>query len=138
TAIRAMGRVLRARGTDLAPRLGGKTHPLLPAPNLNAGVVGGGIKPNVIAEQCRVVVDRRSLPGERTEDIVAEIRACATEAVAGTGAWGEGHVLMAKPASEIPRGAPVVAECVRAFETIGRRRPGPPRGPGDTAAPRLQ
>ena len=33
-AIMAMGRVLRAFETDLAPRLAAKTHPLLPAPTL--------------------------------------------------------------------------------------------------------
>ena len=85
-AIMAMGRVLRAFETDLAPRLAAKTHPLLPAPSLNAGLIDGGVKTNVIAERCRVVVDRRSLPGERTDDIVAEIRECAARAVAGTGA----------------------------------------------------
>jgi succinyl-diaminopimelate desuccinylase len=122
-AIMAMGRVLRALETDLAPRLARKTHPLLPAPNLNVGVIGGGVKPNVIAERCRVVVDRRSLPGEGADDIVAEIRECAADAVAGTGARVEVHVAMAKPASEIPAEAPVVAECVRAFEAVvGKRR----------------
>ena len=55
-AIMAMGRVLRALETDLAPRLAGNAHPLLPAPNLNAGLIDGGVKANVIAERCRVVV----------------------------------------------------------------------------------
>jgi acetylornithine deacetylase/succinyl-diaminopimelate desuccinylase-like protein len=121
-AIMAMGRVLRALETDLAPRLAAKTHPLLPAPNLNAGLIDGGVKTNVIAERCRVVVDRRSLPGERTEDIVAEIRECAARAVEGTGARVEVHVVMAKPASEIPADAPVVAECIG---VRGGRRPAP-------------
>ena len=55
----------------------------------------------LIAERCRVVLDRRSLPGERTDDIVAEIRECATRALAGTGARVKVAVQMAKPASEI-------------------------------------
>jgi succinyl-diaminopimelate desuccinylase len=133
-AIMAMGRVLRALETDLAPRLATKTHPLLPAPNLTAGLIEGGVKPNVIAERCRVVVDRRSLPGERTEDIVAEIRECAMRAAAGTGAWVEVNVVMAKPASEIPADAPVVAECVRAFEAVVGRRPALRGSPGYTDA----
>ena len=133
-AIMAMGRVLRAFETDLAPRLAAKTHPLLPAPTLNAGLIDGGVKPNVIAERCRVVVDRRSLPGERTDDIVAEIRECATRAVAGTGARAEVTVVMAKPASEIPADAPVVAECIRAFEAVVGRRPALRASPGYTDA----
>ena len=133
-AIAAMGRVLRALETDLAPGLGRKTHPLLPAPSLNAGLVEGGLKPNVIAERCRLVVDRRSLPGERADDIVAEIRACAARAVDGTGARVEVNVVMAKPASEIPADAPVVAECIRAFEAVVGRRPAVRGSPGYTDA----
>jgi acetylornithine deacetylase/succinyl-diaminopimelate desuccinylase family protein len=133
-AITAMGRVLRAFETDLGPRLGAKTHPLLPAPSLNAGVIEGGVKANVIAERCRVVVDRRSLPGERTDDIVAEIRECAARALAGTGARVEVAVRMAKPASEIPADAPVVAECLRAFEAVVGRRPAVRGSPGYTDA----
>ena len=133
-AIMAMGRILRAFETDLAPRLAAKTHPLLPAPSLNAGLVDGGVKANVIAERCRVVVDRRSLPGERTDDIVAEIRECAARAVAGTGARVEVAVQMAKPASEIPPDAPVVAECLRAFEAVLGRRPAVRGSPGYTDA----
>jgi acetylornithine deacetylase/succinyl-diaminopimelate desuccinylase family protein len=133
-AIVAMGRVLAAFESDLAPRLAARTHPLLPAPSLNAGLIDGGVKPNVIAERCRVVVDRRSLPGERTEDIVAEIRECATRAVAGTGARIEVSVAMSKPASEIAPDAPVVAECVRAFEAVVGRRPALRASPGYTDA----
>jgi succinyl-diaminopimelate desuccinylase len=133
-AIMAMGRILRAFETDLAPGLAAKTHPLLPAPSLNAGLVDGGVKANVIAERCRVVVDRRSLPGERTDDIVAEIRECAARAVAGTGARVEVAVRMAKPASEIPSDAPVVAECLRAFEAVLGRRPAVRGSPGYTDA----
>jgi acetylornithine deacetylase/succinyl-diaminopimelate desuccinylase family protein len=133
-AIMAMGRVLRALETDLAPRLARQSHPLLPAPNVNAGLVEGGVKPNVIAERCRLVVDRRSLPGERTEDIVAEIRECATRALEGTGARVEVNVVMAKPGSEIPADAPVVAECIRAFQAVVGRRPAVRASPGYTDA----
>jgi acetylornithine deacetylase/succinyl-diaminopimelate desuccinylase family protein len=133
-AIMAMGRVLRALETDLAPRLAGRAHPLLPAPSVNAGLVDGGVKANVIAERCRVVVDRRSLPGERTEDIVAEIRECAARAVDGTGALVDVGVVMAKPASEVAADSAVVAECVRAFEAVVGRRPALRGTPGYTDA----
>jgi succinyl-diaminopimelate desuccinylase len=133
-AIMAMGRILRAFETDLAPRLAARTHAHLPAPSLNAGLVDGGVKANVIAERCRVVVDRRSLPGERADDIVAEIRECAVRAVEGTGARVEVAVQMAKPASEIPADAPVVAECLRAFEAVVGRRPAVRGSPGYTDA----
>jgi acetylornithine deacetylase/succinyl-diaminopimelate desuccinylase family protein len=133
-AIMAMGRVLRALETDLAPRLAGRAHPLLPAPSVNAGLVEGGVKANVIAERCRVVVDRRSLPGERTEDIVAEIRECAARAVDGTGADVDVDVVMAKPGSEVAADSAVVVECIRAFEAVLGRRPALRGTPGYTDA----
>lgn len=133
-AIMAMGRVLRAFEAELPGRLACRTHPLLPAPSLNAGLIDGGAKPNVIAERCRVVVDRRTMPGERVEDVVRELTDVATAAVAGTGARVEVRVLMAKDASEIPAGHPLVAECRRAFEAVTGRTPEVRATPGYTDA----
>jgi acetylornithine deacetylase/succinyl-diaminopimelate desuccinylase-like protein len=133
-AIMAMGRVLRALETELPPRLARRTHPRLPSPTLNAGLVDGGVKANVIAERCRVVVDRRTLPGERAEDVVEELREVAAGALVGTGARVEIAVLMAKPGSEVPDSAPVVAECRRAFEMVTGRPPAVRASPGYTDA----
>jgi succinyl-diaminopimelate desuccinylase len=133
-AIMAMGRVLRAFEDEWPRRFAGRRHPLLPPPSLSAGLIDGGIKPNVIAERCRVVVDRRTLPGERAGDVVGELEAVAAEAVAGTGARVEVRVLMAKDASEVPITAPVVAECRRAFEMVTGRTPELRGSPGYTDA----
>jgi succinyl-diaminopimelate desuccinylase len=133
-AIMAMGRVLRAFEVDLPERLATRTHALLPGPSLNAGLVEGGVKPNVIAERCRVVVDRRMLPGERTDDVVRELTEVAGQALAGTGARVEVRVLMAKDASEVAPTAPVVEECRRAFEAVTGRPPAVRASPGYTDA----
>jgi acetylornithine deacetylase/succinyl-diaminopimelate desuccinylase family protein len=133
-AIAAMGRVLRALETELAPRLAARRHPRLPSPSVNAGLIDGGVKANVIAERCRVVVDRRTLPGERADDVVAELAEVATAALSGTGARVEVRALMAKDASEVPLTAPVVAECQRAFEAVTGRPPGVRASPGYTDA----
>ncbi len=122
-AIMAMGRVLRAFEAELPPRFATRTHPLLPGPSLNAGLIDGGVKPNVIAERCRVVVDRRMLPGERVEDVLRELEEVATAALTGTGARVEVRALMAKDGSEVPETAPVVEECRRAFQSVTGRTP---------------
>jgi acetylornithine deacetylase/succinyl-diaminopimelate desuccinylase family protein len=122
-AIMAMARVLRAFETELPARFARRVHTLLPAPSLNAGLVEGGIKPNVIAERCHVVVDRRTLPGERVEDVVRELEEVASAAVAGTGARIAIEVRMAKDASEVPTDHPLVGECRRAFESVTGRAP---------------
>jgi acetylornithine deacetylase/succinyl-diaminopimelate desuccinylase-like protein len=122
-AIMAMGRVLNALDADLSPRLATRTHPMLPSPTLNVGLIDGGVKPNVIAETCRLVLDRRILPGERAEDVLDEVRSIAETAVTGTGARVEVRPRMVKPGSEVPADTPVVAECRRAFEAVTGRTP---------------
>jgi acetylornithine deacetylase/succinyl-diaminopimelate desuccinylase family protein len=123
-AIMVMGRVLNALATDLPPRFAAKTHPLLPVPGLNAGLIEGGVKPNVIAETCRVMLDRRTLPGELTDAVLEEIRAVAERAIVGTGARVGVRAQMVKPGSEVAPDSAVVAECRRAFEAVTGRTPG--------------
>jgi len=133
-AIMAMSRVLRAFEDELVPRLARRTHPRLAAPFLNPGLIDGGVKANVIAERCRVVVDRRTLPGERAEDVLAELQQVAEQAVAPTRTRVEVRALMVKDASEIPESAPIVAECRRAFEVVTGRTPALRASPGYTDA----
>jgi acetylornithine deacetylase/succinyl-diaminopimelate desuccinylase len=49
-------------------------HPLLGAASINVGVIEGGSLPNVIAEECRLKLDRRTLPEESEDAVVAELR----------------------------------------------------------------
>ncbi len=120
-AIMAMGRVLTALATELPPRFGGRTHPLVPSPTLNAGMIEGGVKPNVIAEQCRAVLDRRMLPSEPAEAVLEELRAVADAAVQGTGASVAVNAVMVKPGSEVPADSEIVAECQQAFRSVTGR-----------------
>ncbi len=133
-AIMAMARVLRALETELPGRYARRRHPLLPPPSVNVGQIDGGEKPNVIAGRCRIVLDRRTLPGERVPDVLAELEAVATAAVAGTGARVEVRALMAKDASEVKPDHPLVAECRRAFEAVTGRTPEVRGTPGYTDA----
>jgi len=50
-----------------------KEHPLLGFPTISADMVEGGANPWVIPEYCSMVVNRRTLPGERKEDVVEEL-----------------------------------------------------------------
>jgi acetylornithine deacetylase/succinyl-diaminopimelate desuccinylase family protein len=122
-AITAMGRVLNALAGELPPALAKRTHPLLPSPSLNVGLIEGGVKPNVISERCCIVVDRRTLPGEDAEDVLAELRRVAERTVADTKAHVAVRAVMVKPGSEVGGDAPVVAECRRAFEMVTGRTP---------------
>jgi acetylornithine deacetylase/succinyl-diaminopimelate desuccinylase-like protein len=117
----AMGRVLNGMATELPPRFATRTHPLVPSPTLNVGLIEGGVKPNVIAEHCRVVLDRRMLPGEQADAVLQELRDVAERAVHGSGAAVEVRAAMVKPGSEVAADAEIVAECQRAFQAVTGR-----------------
>ncbi len=57
-----------------AGRLAAETgHPLLGPASVHAGLVRGGSAPSVYAAECRLVVERRTLPGEGRESVMAEM-----------------------------------------------------------------
>ncbi len=50
-----------------------KLHEMLGAPTLNVGTIHGGSKVNMVPAHCEIEIDRRTIPGETTEEVVAEI-----------------------------------------------------------------
>ena len=74
-AIAHMGHVLVAF-EDEARRLARDTaHPLLGPASLHAGTITGGSAPSVYPDRCHLVVERRTLPGERADAVMAEAEA---------------------------------------------------------------
>lgn len=51
-----------------------KEHPLLGKPTLNVGTIQGGTKINIVPDRCEMELDRRTLPGEKKEEMVREIK----------------------------------------------------------------
>lgn len=49
-------------------------HPLVGPPTFNVGTISGGTGGSVVAAQCLIGVDRRLLPGEQIDDVVAAVR----------------------------------------------------------------
>jgi len=50
-----------------------KKHPLLGSPTINVGTIKGGLKTNVVPDNCEITVDRRLIPGEIPEIAKSEI-----------------------------------------------------------------
>jgi acetylornithine deacetylase len=57
--------------TELRVKLSKRVHPLLGTSTVSVGRIAGGSQPNIVAEQCQIDIDRRTLPGE--EDALSEI-----------------------------------------------------------------
>ena len=51
------------------------THEVVGGPSINVGTIQGGAKVNIVPAYCVAEVDRRSIPGETKEGVVASIQA---------------------------------------------------------------
>ena len=73
-ALLSMGRVLGHREA-LARRLQAQPpHPLLGTPSLHASIIDGGQEKSSYPGQCRLQLERRTLPGERDDAGLGEVR----------------------------------------------------------------
>jgi succinyl-diaminopimelate desuccinylase len=90
-AVYRAARFVTAVETSLAPALARRTHPLLGPATVNVGVIAGGDRPPMVPARCVVEMDRRWLPGEDHDRVLAEIRAMVPDAtveeMAGTASF---------------------------------------------------
>ena len=73
SAIHAMARITDLLLTEYVEKLKKRTHPLLGSPTANVGIIKGGSQTNVVPERCSIEVDRRTIPGETEDSVLAEI-----------------------------------------------------------------
>jgi acetylornithine deacetylase/succinyl-diaminopimelate desuccinylase-like protein len=55
-------------------------HPVLGGPSINVGTIRGGEKVNIIPASCVIEVDRRSVPPETEESVIASVQAAVDAA----------------------------------------------------------
>jgi acetylornithine deacetylase/succinyl-diaminopimelate desuccinylase-like protein len=63
-AVHEMARIVDLLETDYAAQLRKRKHPLLGAATVNVGTISGGTQPNIVPDDCKISIDRRTLPGE--------------------------------------------------------------------------
>lgn len=92
------------------------THPLLRPPTINVGLVSGGDNPALIPDECRAMIDVRTLPGMQPEAVLAKFRAVAGD-----------HIDLAiadfKPPVDTPPDHPFVTVCRQAVRDVLKRVP---------------
>lgn len=69
-AIESMARVITAIEDDTC-QLRTTVHPLLGPASCNVGVVKGGVQVNLVPAGCEIEIDRRMLPGETVDHVLA-------------------------------------------------------------------
>ncbi|MDQ3878922.1 MAG: M20 family metallopeptidase [Actinomycetota bacterium] len=76
SAIKHMSEIVR-RLEETLPDI---SHPVVGGPSLNIGTIAGGSKVNMVPSYCAIEVDRRTIPGETKEDVIASIESAVDRA----------------------------------------------------------
>jgi acetylornithine deacetylase/succinyl-diaminopimelate desuccinylase-like protein len=113
-----MSRIVDLLETRYAARLRRRRHPLLGHASVSVGAISGGTQANIVPDQCSILVDRRTLPGETNRGVIRDIRAMLkAQALAAT--ISDGKLAPCLPMETDCR-RPLVAQLLRA---MGQRRP---------------
>jgi acetylornithine deacetylase len=74
-AVHEMARIVDVLETDYAAQLRKRKHKLLGVATVNVGTICGGTQPNIVPDNCKIQIDRRTLPGETDAGVQREIGA---------------------------------------------------------------
>ncbi len=90
SAIARMAPIIAALDVFDRDVLRARSHPLTGPASMHCALIAGGSGISTYAEHCKVSIERRTIPGETPEQVVAEIRAI-------TGVAADIEVLVARP-----------------------------------------
>jgi len=119
-AILHAGHFMAALSGLEARLLGGARHPLLAYPSFHAGTIEGGSAPYVYPHHCKLVLERRTLPGEEPSAIMDEFREVLEELrerIPGMDA--ELTAALFRPGTEVPVEGDLVQALLAAIEAEG-------------------
>lgn len=129
-AIRHAGLFLTALGALEQELERAPAHPLLGHGSVHAGTIAGGVAPSVYPDSCRLVIERRTLPGEGPERVEAEMRALLEGIRNQVPAIdAELRIGLARPGTEVAQDTALVHGLLAASEAAGAA----PRTAGMTA-----
>jgi acetylornithine deacetylase len=117
-AVHAMARVVDLLQTAYAAQLRRHKHPLLGCATVSVGAIHGGTQPNIVPDQCSILLDRRILPGETEAGVRREINRLLRQK--GLGVSYVYDNLPPCPPLETDAKRPLVA---RFLHSIGQRKP---------------
>ncbi|MGQ9730612.1 MAG: M20 family metallopeptidase [Candidatus Zipacnadales bacterium] len=102
-AIIHMAHLINSIEKRLKPVLEARCHPLLGSPKVSVSMIAGGRRANIIPDWCELHIDRRLLPSETRESVLAEFDALFAEL---EGEDATIHIERTEPYSFVP-----AAEC---------------------------
>jgi len=106
---------LREYASELTRR---DPHPLVGLPTCSVGMIHGGQMPNIVPDLCEIILDRRMIPGEQMEQVVAELEERVAEA-SGDSFRATTEVTLGGYPLHTPEDCWVVARVAAAVEAVG-------------------
>ena len=94
-------------------------HPLLGHGSFHAGTIEGGSAPSVYPDRCKLVIERRTLPGESMDDVVKEFETALADL---PGRGGEARLTrgLTRPGTEVDIESELVRGLLGVQEALGR------------------
>jgi acetylornithine deacetylase len=119
-AIRHAGLVLAALDQVQRSVLDRRTHPLLGHASLHASTIAGGSGWSTYPDRCTLRLERRTMPGETTDEVLAQVRGACAQVAAYDASLDVDvtHVLTQRP-SDVALDAPVVQALKQAMRAEG-------------------
>lgn len=111
-----------------AAKLRERSHPLLGHPTINVSMIDGGTQINLVPDRARLLLDRRTIPGETRAGVFGEMEELISELKSrfATAEAVQHEPLMVDPCLETDPGHPLVRAALRISAGLGRG--GRPRG----------
>ncbi len=72
-AVHSAARIVDLIESKYARELRRRKHSVLGSPTINVGAMHGGTQPNIVPDACEILLDRRTIPGEKDEAVRREI-----------------------------------------------------------------
>jgi acetylornithine deacetylase len=119
-AIRHAGLLLAELDRVDAEVLPLRTHPLLGRGSLHASLIEGGIGMSTYPDRCLLKLERRSIPGESADDVLAEVRgACEAVRSRRPSFQADVRLLVTQGPSDVAVDAPLVQGLGAALASCG-------------------
>lgn len=121
-AIRHAGLFLAELDRYDAETLTTRGHPLLGRPSVHASLISGGTEMSTYPDRCELAIERRTIPGESTEQILLEMQElCDRGRITNSSFDGTVRIKLSQAPSDVATSAPVVKALSAALAKCGVR-----------------
>ena len=119
SAIAEMGRVITSCDDFDRKVLRKRTHPLLGPASMHCALISGGTGISTYAAECKLQIERRTLPGESPEQVVAEVE----ELISAANVDGDVVLKLSRPPLTVDRDAGIARHARAAMQAATGHEP---------------